>query len=532
MTRVFSKVQTSLYPDTVIFLGDLFDGGREWSTRYSKSPEERWHKYKHDFWLKEHERFRRIYYDHWGDNGVAPRPGQPGRKLIMGLPGNHDLGFGKGVQIPVKKRFNAYFGDGNRMDLIANHTFVSLDTVSLSALDRERDQTREIWMPTHEFLEGAQDMKKRITTHEMRRRRGLTPTLPLPHRVYKPEERSKIKLPVLEDEVGDLPTIVLTHVPLFRDPGTPCGPLRERWPPTAPPKGQEPLEKDDRNAIAVRGGYQYQNVLSEEVSKHITERISNIQYAFSGDDHDYCEVLHRRYSSAGGGIREITVKSTSWAMGVRKPGIVLVSLWNPIDKKGNPIDSNPTIQTKLCLLPDQLGTFIQYALLFGLTAIILAARAILITYGYLGTNLGKNEIPLLPMTFATSSADNEKNEKRSFLQGESKEHSPNSSISSNTHYGRNTPNNARSYSPAGGYGLPASQSNFSATSMHNSRSTVRARGTSAADLHPYRPEIISTEKKPKRIVSKATLSWEEFKSSIFSVGWKAIAYYLWLMWRW
>ena len=264
------------------------------------------------------------------------RPGQPGRKLISSLPGNHDLGFARGVQVGVRNRFNAYFGEGNRIDVIANHTFVSIDSVSLSALGQDSPQQVEnLWRPTKDFLDNVKVQKKRLIQRELRVQQGLRPYPRFPHHAIEAEDLATAELPHADDDVTEFPTILLTHVPLHRNPGTPCGPLREHWPPSPPSAGQ-PVGHDDRNAIAVRGGYQYQNVLERHITADIAEKVGDIRYAFSGDDHDYCEVLHRGYASAGGGIREITVKSTSWAMGIRLPGVVLMSMWNPVDEHGNP----------------------------------------------------------------------------------------------------------------------------------------------------------------------------------------------------
>jgi hypothetical protein len=121
-------------------------------------------------------------------------------------------------------------------------------------------------------------------------------------------------------------------------------------------------------------------------------------HIFSGDDHDYCDVTHRfnigRWSEDTQKervdmrtVREVTVKSFSWAMGVRKPGFLLVSLWNPVDKHGKHVGECMdgatsgtgcrTIQTKLCLLPDQLNIFINYATLLGWTIAILFIHAVI-----------------------------------------------------------------------------------------------------------------------------------------------------------
>jgi hypothetical protein len=396
-----------LYPDTIFFLGDLFDGGREWSTRTTTSPEKQYRKYGEEFWMNEYRRFGDIFFKHWGDAGLAPRPGHKGRKLISSLPGNHDLGFARGVQVGVRNRFNAYFGDGNRIDTIANHTFVSIDSLSLSALGQESpEQVEDLWRPTTDFLTNAKTQKKRAIQRELRRQQGLRPYPGFAHHEIKSEDLAKAELLHANDDVTEFPTILLTHVPLFRAPGTPCGPLREHWPPTKPSAGQPPLDKDDRNAISVSGGYQYQNVLNKEITTDIANKVGNIRYAFSGDDHDYCEVLHRGYASGGGGIREITVKSTSWAMGIRHPGVVLVSLWNPVDKHGKPLAGNgdATIQTKLCIYPDQIGTFLRYGMLFGLTFSMLLVRAALITSGYIRRDTPKETPPILP-TSSSSSTD-------------------------------------------------------------------------------------------------------------------------------
>jgi hypothetical protein len=474
--------------------------------------------------LREYHRFGRIFFGHWGDGGWLPRPGQPGRKIISSLPGNHDLGFGKGVQVSVRKRFNAYFGEGNRIDIIANHTFVSIDSVSLEAQAQENAQAvKELWKPTVDFLDGAKKQKQRLIQEELRIQRGLTRNLPFEHQIINSDRLAKSPLPQFTDTVSGFPTILLSHVPLYRGEGTPCGPLREHWPPTPPPNGQtEPLEKDERNAISISGGYQYQNVLHKEVTKDVTEKIGDIQYAFSGDDHDYCEVVHRGYPSSGGGIREITVKSISWAMGVRKPGVVLVSLWNPVDQQGNPLAKEagtPTLQTHLCLLPDQLGLFIRYALLFGFTLFALAIRSALIAAGRLSSGSHPGDAPLLPTTANASSAENEKAGFPYHTHDSLDATSSNSSMSSSDRGNlqvRSANARTRSVSPNSGYALPTAQSN---TGYHEDPKTAKAWGT------------VSTKGRPKRKRGFA-LFWQELRNSVLQVGGAVFLVYFWLIWRW
>ncbi|PVH98585.1 hypothetical protein DM02DRAFT_615711 [Periconia macrospinosa] len=544
--RAFSRIQRTLYPDSVVFLGDLFDGGREWSTRTTKSPEERYRKYGEDFWLKEYKRFGGIFFEHWRDAGMEARPGQPGRKMLTSLPGNHDLGFAKGVQIGVRNRFHAYFGEGNRIDILGNHTFVSIDSVSLSAKGQSSPETvREIWQPTTEFLDKAKEQKKRLVQRELRVRKGLTPYPGFIHRPLEADEFPKAEIRHADDAVTEFPTILLSHVPLYREQGTPCGPLRERYPPTPVGKGEEPLEKDDRNAISVSGGYQYQNVLNPEITAEVAEKVGNIQYAFSGDDHDYCELLHYRYASAGGGIREITVKSISWCMGIRHPGVVLASMWNPVDEHGKPLNDSgqPTLQTHLCLLPDQLGIFIRYVALLGVTLLALSTRAALIAIGILKTSPSRpssSDSPLLPLTATSSAAPPSAAElEKANPSYHSSTHNPNSMSNSSsssdraarTLQVRTAQARTRSVSPANGYGyaLPTQPQDskpppsyyYPTAGNHNNNDD------DDEDRLGRKSGAIKRNAKNKKGVA---LFWDEFRSSVGRVALFVFAWYFWLLW--
>ena len=510
MARNFREINAQLDPDTIIFLGDLFDGGREWAPDKARqlktsqrkrleslgvlppqgkqvkrglenfnaafednhlniistkekaaAPKEeelrtfvpgengRWSKWTGKQWGKDFERFSRIFFapeqlypttqremfpafdvhtDRFSvDNGARDvawqeyaTTGGKSRRLITSLPGNHDLGFGAGVQLVVRDRFQSHFGDPNRIDVIGNHTFISLDTPSLSAhnqymangYETESEQylgVKHIWKPSMDFVNNLrhtvgktvsealgkyypQDHKTTVWTHEVtqagERRKfsasGLAADSPKP----KPE----------------LPIILLSHVPLFRNPDSECGPLREKG-----------------NAISVTFGYQYQNVLTQTLSRDIVSKVSSageIALVLSGDDHDYCDMPHKynvhigsEYNAIEGlktrmtRIREITVKSFSWAMGVRKPGFLLVSLWNPVDAQGEAVGTPlPTIQTHLCLLPDQLNVFLNYGVLFVFTILVLLVRAIVIALKT-RESTALDDLPMSPTKprFSTSS---------------------------------------------------------------------------------------------------------------------------------
>lgn len=398
LRRGYKSLERRLHPDSLFFLGDLFDGGREWKTQRGEFVDPRWgrqrsgdearwvdtwhRRYGEDFWLREYARFGDIFFGHWNDGGEVPGAWQRGRKLVASLPGNHDLGFGAQVQVPVRERFEAFFGDGNRVDVVGNHTVVSVDSVSLSAGSSEfkdKHDLSPIFGPVNEFLDQVKGAKRRAALEELRVWHDIETTPRFEHSVGELGSTRPTGLDQKKTEEGpDFPTILLTHVPLYREPGTPCGPKREHWPPAKPPKGQtDPVLPDHRNAISVSGGYQYQNVLSDADSQRLVRSVGNVVHVFSGDDHDYCELVH---ADARGGVREITVKSNSMAMGVPTPGFVMASLWNPVDDKGRPLPGSPetTLQTHLCLLPNQIHTYMKYVAFIVLTLVLLVVRALLV----------------------------------------------------------------------------------------------------------------------------------------------------------
>ncbi|KAI9648010.1 hypothetical protein NHQ30_002638 [Ciborinia camelliae] len=428
MKRSYVQLSKQLHPDTIFFLGDLFDGGREWKTAQGNTEDPAWAKghrppkeqkhveswgkrYGEDFWLKEYGRFSRIFSDNWNLGGSEAGVGQRGRKLIASLPGNHDLGFGAQIKVPIRDRFEVYFGDVNRVDVIANHTFVSVDAVSLSAggSDRPVSETAPITKPVEEFLNNVQIIKRKAVARELDYQAGKERVLQYSHSVQDVELADYAHLPTLDPGPNgpEFPTILLTHVPLYRNPGTPCGPLREHWPPTPPPKGQtQPVNPDPRNAISISRGYQYQNVLSDDDSRKLISKIGNVVSVFSGDDHDYCEVVHPADKNHA---REITVKSMNWAMGIRKPGFLMLSLWNPVGADGNPLHAmrtghgaadthaaSITMESHLCLLPDQIAILINYGILVGISLALLLIRALLVPFTHL--------VPFAPALEPASSA--------------------------------------------------------------------------------------------------------------------------------
>ena len=526
-------MQQGLEPETAFFLGDLFDGGREWATGKEKQADLYFKSYDTKYWLKEYARFGKIFLEKWTTRQPADNPSRQRGKIIASLPGNHDLGIGNGISLSVRSRFETFFGKGNRIDVVGNHTFVSIDSVSLSAKGQSQsDNTRhvpgqppnqEIWEEADDFLSHISERKATTLSRELRTRAGQLENPLQNHTVLDIDD------PAVRDvaqstpsDALELPTILLTHVPLYRSPGTPCGPLRERWPPsTNPDDSAEPLATDERNAISVTAGYQYQNVLQPDLSKELIEKVGHVQHVFSGDDHDYCEIVHHGYTSKGGGVREITVKSMSWAMGVRKPGFLMVSLWNPIDENGVSLNAsassspNPTLQTHLCLLPDQLKIFINYGLLLALTLPILVVRAFLCGYSDKLHRESINGRSCLSDKMETPILEYET---RDGVASDTGTSSSNFSTES-YQYGlaaRSSAGRPRSASPMNGYGIPENGSLYSMTPASKKILGPSIHET-ANDARP-RPKI----EKGMRAV------WREFKQSTMHVASVGILWYAWL----
>lgn len=275
--RNWKFIQYYLDPDTNIFLGDLFDGGRDSND---------------EDWMDEYRRFNNLF------------PKMPSKRTIMSLAGNHDIGFGDGVIESARQRFTTYFGESNNYIDIANHTIVLLDTISLSNSKNPR-----IKSDAQNFMdEFAQS--------------------------YHP-----------------FPKILLSHVPLWRDPNQiPC-------------KGP----RESKRSFPIERGKQYQTVIDGYITPEVLSKVQP-EAIFCGDDHDYCHIT-QRYDVNGVSktAEEYAVKSCAMNMGIQKPAIQLLSLNNP-DATG-PSPGKQTWQTEMCYLPDPKWPLTCYSVFGILTAI-------------------------------------------------------------------------------------------------------------------------------------------------------------------
>ena len=130
---------------------------------------------------------------------------------------------------------------------------------------------------------------------------------------------------------------------------------------------------------------------------------SRLHYLFdSGDDHDYCEYIH--YSDLLGGrprqaIPEITVKTLSMVMNVRRPGFQLLSL-APTELRDHDI---PTYKDVPCLLPDQLRIYLNIYLPLLMVSITFVCLANLLSFSVSSWCSSSGEI-ISSMEYAMSSS--------------------------------------------------------------------------------------------------------------------------------
>ncbi|KAG5417797.1 hypothetical protein I9W82_005433 [Candida metapsilosis] len=228
-----------------------------------------------EYFQNEVSRFRSIY------------PENP--KMFTNLPGNHDIGFGDLIRPEIRDRFSETFGNPNLQTSIGGVEFLFVDTTSLSSTKEQINQAAA------GFVHG------------------------LPQK--------------------NMPRILLSHVPLYRDPNVKCGPFREK------PKFE-----------SLGRGYQYQNSLTKEISNSLLDKIEP-DLIFSGDDHDYCDIVHPQ------GTREITVKSVSMAMGIYYPAVQLLSfVKSPEGLK---------YQTKICYVQTPYVNVVVYIVLAVVSIVVI-----------------------------------------------------------------------------------------------------------------------------------------------------------------
>lgn len=231
--------------------------------------------------------------------------------------GNHDVGLGsqKSFSGQARRRFRQKFGPEQQTFEFGNHSFVAIDAPGLV----DEDYRRHAAEVDFESWQGAKAGPIAFV-------KGIKPNPPS----------------------SDKPAILLTHIPLARPNTASCGPHRET------PRG-----------IHRGAGFGFQNLLGKETTHFVLQTVKPV-LVFSGDDHDYCDYVHRNPSNSGGDIREVSIRTFSMAEGVRRPGFHLLSLYTPHGGMPRRADAP-------CLLPDQKHTYtFVYLPFFFLTVVYIA----------------------------------------------------------------------------------------------------------------------------------------------------------------
>ncbi|CAH7671246.1 Metallo-dependent phosphatase-like protein, partial [Phakopsora pachyrhizi] len=304
--KSWSLTLSSTRPDAIVFLGDLMDGGVTTS-----DPE----KFKSYF-----DRFQNTFK--LSDRIVKNISSGNSTRLLF-IAGNHDLGLyphtSESTSDLARQRFIKHWPPGklNGIAQWANHSIIWIDSMRMIEESSHKSQDA---IGLREG--GVTDFLKKLSGPNMM-----------------------------------LPKVLFSHVPLWREEGTSCGPLRE-----------------SKRSIRQGSGRNYQNEIPEDSTQMILETIQP-EIVFSGDDHDYCEIEHQIPSSSLAHpspllIPEVSVKSFSMGMGVHSPGYHLLSLSNPSRFARAPDER--TIAHRACLLPDQIRLYTHiYSPLYLLTLMIL-----------------------------------------------------------------------------------------------------------------------------------------------------------------
>lgn len=251
------------------------------------------------------DRFKRIF-------DIDPRY-RFDKNVFLNVAGNHDIGFGNQLVQSARTRFESVFGRPNTFVDINGVDFVTVDGPLLSSADPHVKDDTLLFLSSYK---------------------------------NNPNKSSA--------------RVLLTHVPLHRDPTTkPCKNPREY------------------QAFSLTKGHQYQLALDQLVSEEIIQAVHPF-VIFSGDDHDYCVVEHvindydlkRQFSAI-----EYTVKSISMAMGIRFPAVQLLTF-------ATIVDVGFTYTSNQCFLEQPYYNIVAYVTLAVISGVLL-----------LVVNLVKRRIP-------------------------------------------------------------------------------------------------------------------------------------------
>ncbi|KZT19066.1 hypothetical protein NEOLEDRAFT_1246079 [Neolentinus lepideus HHB14362 ss-1] len=224
--------------------------------------------------------------------------------LVYFIPGNEDIGLGKSIYYSknARREYVKHFGPLNQKVYIRNHTFALLNAPGLVDEDYQRAGSNleyEYWDP----IPGG----------------------------------SVSFIETIREDPNGYPVVLFSHIPLGRPDTASCGPLREK-------------------GTILRGvGPSYQNTIGKQTATYVLESLQP-SMVFSADDRDYCDYTHvlspSRSNPSGNKthIREVTVKSFSFAKTIQQPGYHLLSVISP--SSASQSQSQLTLADRPCLLPN------------------------------------------------------------------------------------------------------------------------------------------------------------------------------------
>ncbi|KAG0342419.1 hypothetical protein BG000_004716 [Podila horticola] len=243
-------------------------------------------------------------------------------------------------------------GKSLRLYVAGNHDYGFGDTLIRKAMVRYKQEFGSVNYEVH------------VGNHTL----VVLDTLALSSSIPSIREESQEFLSKIGREGPLAPRILFTHVPLHRPETTYCGDAREA-----------------KQLILDSYGEQYQNMVNASLSREILRKIQP-DMIFSGDDHDWCEIAHSAYGAV---TPEVTVPTFSFAQGIRQPGFVMLSLYNPEELvrnrelvlptpgRGYPppswtggektIKDSSTFAYEACMLPNQLSIYNGYIVLLAVT---------------------------------------------------------------------------------------------------------------------------------------------------------------------
>ncbi|KAF9132791.1 hypothetical protein BGW39_011275 [Mortierella sp. 14UC] len=368
MKRSFRRLHASLRPDAVLFLGDLNDGGRNTNQKTFEKNTNRFFEWifatKTSAWNQKPivmdalegetavEAGEATVETANNSNRLRKRQAltEEEKAEYVDITG-HYL---QRIEAPLDAMERQKIRDSGRslrLYVAGNHDVGFGDTLIRSSMRR------------YKRVFGSVNYEVNVGNHSL----IVLDTPALSSEVPSIREESQQFLDQIKQEQPSLPRILFTHVPLHRLDTTSCGKSRET-----------------DQSIKDRSGEQFQNMVNIPLSREILEGIQP-DMVFSGDDHDWCEIAHP--TIGGNLVPEVTLRTFSFAQGIKQPAFMMMSLFNPDHKPKNvqpvvPLEAGLPVSREFvqgsverpsgdttfvydeCMLPNQMLIYICYGALF------------------------------------------------------------------------------------------------------------------------------------------------------------------------